>query len=87
MRLVSQRRQTLRVMPHSVVGQGQSPAGNGLAVAISTCCATALVDTGTPLADALLLVFGAGAAGALSGRLAVGTPVREVIRNLLNSPS
>lgn len=51
------------------------------------CCATALVDTGTPLADALLLVFGAGAAGALSGRLAVGTPVREVIRNLLNSPS
>ncbi|MFB6809631.1 hypothetical protein [Streptomyces sp. NPDC056387] len=35
--------------------------------------------------DALLLAAGAGAAGALSGRLANGKPVRGVIRNFLNA--
>ncbi|MFD0272235.1 hypothetical protein ACFVGY_37570 [Streptomyces sp. NPDC127106] len=64
-----------------------NPAGNAVAVAVSTLCATTLAATGTPIADALLLVAGAGTAGALSGRLSSGRPVREVIRNLLNSPS
>lgn len=73
-------------MPRPVADRRQTPAGNGVAVAVSTCCATALAASGTPIADALLLVAGAGAAGALSGRLAVGMPVREVIRHLLNSP-
>lgn len=64
-----------------------SAAGNAVAVTVATLCATALTATGTPIADALLLVAGAGTAGALSGRLASAKPVREVIRNLLNSPS
>ncbi|MFF4104279.1 hypothetical protein [Streptomyces sp. NPDC001903] len=72
-------------MSHSVVDRRQSPAGHGVAVAVSTCCATVLAATGTPISDALLLVAGAGAAGALSGRLASGMLVREVIRNFLNS--
>ncbi|WP_345203849.1 hypothetical protein [Streptomyces lavendulae] len=39
-----------------------------------------------PDRDALLLVAGAGAAGALSGRLGSGRPVREVIKTFLSSP-
>ncbi|MGW4688491.1 hypothetical protein ACWEPM_26850 [Streptomyces sp. NPDC004244] len=73
-------------MNEPVPDRRQNPAGNAVAVAVSTLCATALTATGTPIADALLLVAGAGAAGALSGRLSTGRPVREVIRTFLNSP-
>ncbi|MGW1643069.1 hypothetical protein [Streptomyces lavendulae] len=71
----------------SAAGYRPAPAGNAVAVTVSTLCATALTATGTPITDALLLVAGAGAAGALSGRLGSGRPVREAIRAVLNSPS
>ncbi|MFJ4321095.1 hypothetical protein ACIP46_38330 [Streptomyces lavendulae] len=74
-------------MHPSAAGHRPARAGNAVAVAVATLCATALTATGTPVTDALLLVSGAGAAGALSGRLGSGRPVREVIRTLLNSPS
>ncbi|WP_405681115.1 hypothetical protein OG239_00620 [Streptomyces sp. NBC_00868] len=74
-------------MHQSAADHRQIPAGHAVTVTVSTLCATALAAAGTPVADALLLVAGAGAAGALSGRLGSAKPVREVIRNLLNSPS
>ncbi|MFG2395421.1 hypothetical protein ACGFYF_42295 [Streptomyces lavendulae] len=71
------------ISPHSgAVGYRPAPAGNAVAVTVSTLCTTALTATGTPVTDALLLVARAGVRTPRSGR-----PVREVIQTFLNSPS
>ncbi|MFJ2825986.1 hypothetical protein ACIO7M_33535, partial [Streptomyces toxytricini] len=73
--------------PHAA-GNHPHPGGSGsAAVTVSTLCATALTATGTPITDALLLVAGAGAAGAMAGRLSSGQPLREVTKAFLTPTS
>ncbi|GGZ72945.1 hypothetical protein AB0P12_13405 [Streptomyces subrutilus] len=66
-------------------GRGISSLGSAAIVAVSTLSATALVATGTPTAEALWLIAGASASGAVTARLSTGRAVREVVRRLLNS--
>ncbi|MFE9846551.1 hypothetical protein [Streptomyces goshikiensis] len=73
-------------MYEPVFDKTQPPSGSPAAVAVSTLCATALTAAGTPIAHALLLEAGAGIAGPFSGRLSTGRPMREVVKNLLDSP-
>lgn len=63
----------------------QAPMAAAAVVTGSTISAAALATTGTPTLDALLLIAGAGAAGAVSVRLSAGRPVRTLIRSLLGS--
>ncbi|MDJ0382017.1 hypothetical protein [Streptomyces sp. G-G2] len=67
-------------------GRGHAALGNAVIVSVSTLSAAVLCATGTPTAEALLLIAGAGATGAVSARLSTGRAVREVVRRLLNSP-
>ncbi|MFD3940557.1 hypothetical protein ACFWSF_37990 [Streptomyces sp. NPDC058611] len=63
----------------------QAPIAGAAVVTSSIVSGSALVATGTPITDALLLIAGAGVAGALSVRLSGARTARAVIRSLLNS--
>ncbi|WP_331739893.1 hypothetical protein OG590_39285 (plasmid) [Streptomyces goshikiensis] len=66
-------------------GPRQAPLAQALVVTGSTISATALATTGTPTLDALMLIAGAGAAGAASVRLSTGRTLRTVLTGWLNS--